>query len=203
MIRSMSLVLIMLLISTVTLSFNIYVHSIDRLANRSTIRSMSMKKGKGSKVPINQRGEYMKQQKMYDMQSQMQKNKPTGVPVFKVFVRPKSGGLWLPCGDLSGDSRSTALVNAWQSGFMSDMYKNQLDQGVALSIFSQEGSFAKNVVENYKPFKKCTVDDIQFGYKVEFEGLDEKFPDQKVTLLERGMEKGWFDNLKEKVASIF
>lgn len=145
----------------------------------------------------------MKQQKMYDMQSEIMKSKPTGVPVFKVFVRPKSGGLWLPCGDLSGDSRATSLVNAWQSGFMTDMYKSQLDQGVAKSVFAQGDSFVKNVIENYKPFKKCSPEDLEFGYKVEFEGLEEKFPDQKVTTLEKGMEKGWFDNLKEKVTNLF
>lgn len=43
---------------------------------------------------------------------------PDGVPVFKVYVRPKVGGLWIPCGDLAGDSRATSLVNAWMSGML-------------------------------------------------------------------------------------
>jgi len=95
-------------------------------------------KGKGKRVPIDQRGEFLKQQRMLEARAAVEKDKPDGVPVFKVFVRPVAGGLWIPCGDLAGDQRATALVNAWMSGFLTDMYKGQLDQGIARSIFSQE-----------------------------------------------------------------
>lgn len=154
-------------------------------------------KGKGGKVPVNQRGEFMKRQRMIQQKQQLDANKKEGVPVFKVFVRPKTGGLWVPCGDLAGDNRATALVNAWMSGFLEGTYKSQLDKGVAQSIFTQEDAFVKGLIENYKPFKKFTKDDLQFGYKVEFEGLEEKVGEQKVTVLEKGMEKGWLDNIKE------
>lgn len=158
---------------------------------------------KGRKVPIDQRGEYIKQQRILEQKSKMEKEKPQGVPIFKVFVRPRVGGLWIPCGDLAGDNRALALVNAWMSGFLTDMYRNQIDQGIARSIFSQEDTFIQGLIANYKPFKNYTKEQLQFGYKVEFEGLEEKVGEQKVRPLEKGMEKNWVDNVKEGFGNLF
>ena len=163
--------------------------------------SLVMKQGKGGRVPIDQRGEFMKQQKMMELRKQMQGTKPSDVPVFKVFVRPKAGGMWIPCGDLAGDARATALVTAWMSGFMADMYRGQLDSGIAKSIFTQEDSFAQNIINNYKPFKKFTKDDLEFGYKIDFAGLEEKMGEQKVKLIEKGMDKSWIENIKDGLFS--
>lgn len=174
-------------------------------SQKSALRSNAFKitmKGKGGKIPINQRGEYLKQQRMMESKNQMEKEKPDGVPVFKVYVRPKVGGLWIPCGDLAGDKRATSLVNAWMSGFLTDLYRGQLDQGIARSIFSQEDSFAMNIIENYKPFRKYTKSDLQFGYKIDFPGLEEKMGEQKITAISQGMEKNWFDVAKEGFAKI-
>ena len=147
----------------------------------------------------------MRQQKLMEARKQMQQAEKSAenVPIFEVFVRPRAGGLWIPCGNLQGDNRATSLVNAWLSGFLTDTYKTQLDQGVARSIFSQEDSFAKSIIENYKPFNKFKKEDLVFGYKVKFQGVEEKFGEQKVTELKKGMEKGWLDNVKEGLSGIF
>jgi len=166
-------------------------------------RGLMEMKGKGKRVPIDQRGEFLKQQRMMEARNQMEKDKVEGVPVFKVFVRPIAGGLWIPCGDLAGDQRATALVNAWMSGFMTDMYKGQLDQGIARSIFSQEDTFVNGLIANYKPFRKFTKADLQFGYKIDFPGLEEKLGEQKIVPIVRGMEKGWLDNVKESFGGLF
>jgi len=171
------------------------------LLSRQTRSTLEMK-GKGGRVPIDQRGEFIKQQRMMEVRQKMQASKADGVPVFKVFVRPKVGGLWVPCGDLAGDQRATALVNAWMSGFMTDMYKNQLDQGIAKSIFSQEDVFIKGLIENFKPFKKMRPEDLEFGYKVDFPGVAEKMGD-KTMVLTRDMQKGWLDGVSEKFGSLF
>lgn len=193
----LTVALAMALICTVS-AFNI--QSSERITLRSA-NSLVMK-GKGGKIPINQRGEYLKQQRMMESKNQMEKEKPEGVPVFKVYVRPKVGGLWIPCGDLAGDKRATSLVNAWMSGFLTDVYRGQLDQGIARSIFSQEDSFAMNIIENYKPFRKYTKNDLQFGYKIDFPGLEEKMGEQKITGITQGMEKGWLDIAKEGFSKI-
>lgn len=133
----------------------------------------------------------------------MESSTAEGVPVFQVFVRPKAGGLWIPAGDLAGDNRATALVNAWMSGFLTETYKKQLDQGIAKSIFAQEDAFAKGIIENYKPFRKFKKEDLAFGYKVKFAGLEEKLGEQKVTEIVRGMERGWADNIREGISNIF
>lgn len=174
----------------------------SRSSRQQSRRTLEMK-GKGGRVPIDQRGEFIKQQRMMEMREKMQEQKKEGVPVFKVFVRPKLGGLWIPCGDLAGDQRATALVNAWTSGFMTEMYKGQLDQGIARSIFSQEDTFVKGLLENFKPFKKFKPEDLEFGYKIDFEGLEAKMGEQKVQPINKDMMKSWTDNLGEKFSGLF
>ncbi len=109
----------------------------------------------------------------------------------------------MPCGDLAGDQRATALVNAWLSGFMTDMYRKQLEQGVARSVFNQEDSFVKGITENFKPFKSFTKEQLQFGFKVEFPGVEEKMGSLPITPLVKGMEKNWIDNIKDGFSSMF
>lgn len=169
--------------------------------HRTNVGSMTMKKGR--KVPINQRGEYMKQLRIMQEKKQLEGNVPDNVPIFKLFVRLKTGSPWLPCGDLAGDQRATALVNAWTAGFMEGMYKSQLDKGVARSVFQQGDQFKQNIIENYSPFKKCRKEDLQFGYTVKFDSLTEKKGDIPITILEEGMEKGWLDNAKEQFGGLF
>ena len=86
---------------------------------------------------------------------------------------------------------------------MTDMYRNQLEQGIARSDFNQEDSFVKGIIENFKPFKKFTKEQLQFGFKVEFPGVQEKFGDVAVTPLVKGMEKGWLDNVKDGIGGLF
>lgn len=188
----------LIVLSSFIFSFNVKANGQQR-----SQRVLLEMKGKGGKVPVNQRGEYLKQQRMMQQKAQMEQDKVEGVPVFKVFVRPKVGGLWIPCGDLAGDQRATALVNAWMSGFLEGTYKSQLDQGIARSIFNQEDTFVTGLIENYKPFKKFTKEDLEFGYKIDFPGLEEKMGEQKVMVIERGMEIGWQDKVKDVFGGLF
>ena len=127
------------------------------------------------------------------------------VPVFQVFTRPKAGGLWIPVGDLQGDERSSAVVTAWMEGFlgMSDMYKGELDRGIARSVFGNDNAFAKNIIENYKPFKRYGPGDLEFGYKVKFPGLEEKFGEMKTMVVDESMQKNWLDNAKDGFSGLF
>ena len=70
-------------------------------------------------------------------------------------------------------------------------------------MFNQEDAFVKGFTENFKPFKKLTKNDLEFGYKVEFAGVKEKFGDLSVSPIIRGMEKSWFDNLKDGFTGMF
>ncbi len=86
---------------------------------------------------------------------------------------------------------------------MTDFYRGQIERGIAASVYNQEDEFVKGVTENFKPFKGMTKDELEFGFKVEFEGVEEKMGDMPVTKLVRGMEKGWFDNLKDGFTNLF
>ena len=59
-----------------------------------------------------------------------------------------------------------------------------------------------NIIENYKPFRKYTKKDLQFGYKIEFPGLEEKMGEQKITAINPEMEKSWLDTAKEGFSRI-
>jgi hypothetical protein len=51
-------------------------------------------KGKGGRIPIDQRGEFMKRQKMMEARKMQEEKTAEGVPIFEVYVRPATGGLW-------------------------------------------------------------------------------------------------------------
>ena len=127
-----------------------------------------------------------------------------GSPTFEVQVRPKAGGLWVPAGNLKGDNRATMLCNACMGAFMTDMYRGQLNAGVARSIMANRDNLAQSLIENYKPFRKLGKDDIIFGFKVKYAGWEEKVKDaQKVTELTPGMERSWQDDIKDNFYSLF
>lgn len=196
------------LILILTFITNSLSFTINRCASRRVMNhvgGMDMKR-KGKRVPIQDRGEYMKRQRILDARaadSQQRGLDDDSIPTFQVFARPRQGGLWIPAGDLKGDERATALCNAVMSGFMTSMYEGQLTQGIARSIFAQGDTFAQSLIDNYKPFSKLEAADIQFGYKVKYEGWEEKLGEQKVIALEKGMERGWQDNVKDAFDGIF
>lgn len=92
-----------LLLFTGTNSFTI-VSPIRSIVRQQRLLEM---KGKGGRVPINQRGEFLKRQRMIEQQQGIKAGaaeQKADVPIFCVFVRPKAGGLWIPVGDLQVSS---------------------------------------------------------------------------------------------------
>ena len=183
--------------------FSIAPASVSRMSHSRMDLEM---KRKGKRVPIQDRGEYMKRQRILYARSADEASRGVDddtIPTFQVFARPRQGGLWIPAGDLKGDQRATAICNAIMTGFMTSMYEGQLTQGIARSLFAQGDSFAQSLIDNYKPFSKLAVADIQFGYKVKYEGFEEKMGEQKVIALEKGMERGWQDNVADAFKGVF
>ena len=148
------------------------------------------------------------EQQAKEAKERIRKEKAAGVPIFRIFAKPKVGGVWLPCGEFVGEKRATAVVNAWMTGFMEKMYKTQLDQVVARSLYSQGDMFTKSVAANYHLLqggyrKVGDKNELDFGYIVDCLGLEEKKGPQSITVLEAGMEKSWFDKIKESVVNVF
>lgn len=160
---------------------------------------------KGGKIPIQYRGEYLKQKRAQDAQQAYLASKKKGIPYFQLYVRPKTAGAWLPFAELAGDNRATAVVNAWLSGFLTDFYRGQMDAAIARSVFTQVDETIKAVRSNVKTMGKIPDSDLAFGYKVDFPGVKEKYGEQKVTMLTPDMatQKGWFDTLKDSVSNVF
>lgn len=137
--------------------------------------SMEMKKGKAN-VPPQMRGQYKRQQEMNAMQQQMMAaSKPgsDGLPVFNLFVRTKTQKIWYPCGSFKGDERSAALSKSWsEGGMLSGISKKQLDGGIAGSLWSDLTKLKETVIRAYPQLRKAR-DEMEFGYKLQFEGLPE------------------------------
>jgi len=53
-------------------------------SGKSTVGSLEMK-GKGKRVPIDQRGEFIKQQRMLEVKTQMEKEMPKGI-IVNIFI---------------------------------------------------------------------------------------------------------------------
>ncbi len=196
--------LLTLIIVCVLLRFTAAFNAVSRFATRThkSARTIEMK---GKKVPIQFRGEYLKQKRMQEAQSAYEASKRKDVPYFQLFVRPKVAGPWVPFAELAGDQRAVAIVNAWTSGFLTDFYKGQMDASIARSLFANFDETVKAVRANCPIVKNIDDNELSFGYKVSFTGVAEKFPDQKVTQVSAEMlsKKSWFDNLKESVVNAF
>lgn len=78
-----------LLLCFVLLAMVEFSYSFSSVSTRSTVQTRLQleMKGKGKRVPIDQRGEFIKRQRILEAQAQIEKSKPSGVPIFKVRKR--------------------------------------------------------------------------------------------------------------------
>jgi hypothetical protein len=75
---------------------------------------------------------------------------------------------------------------------MSGMAKKQLDGGIAESVFKDLDKLKETTVRAYPQLRK-SKDELQFGYKIAYQGMKENEP---VQVIEPKEQKGIFDNLK-------
>jgi len=165
------------------------------VSGASNVATVEMKKGKAN-VPPQMRQQLARQKEMAAMRQQMMaasKPGPDGLPVFNLFVRTPRANMWYPCGSFKGDDRSKALCTTYRDqGFMSGMAKKQLDSGIGSSLFRDLEKLKDSIIRGYPQLKKARKE-LQFGYKIAFEGLDENVP---VTPIEPKEVKGLIDNIK-------
>jgi len=158
---------------------------------------MEMKKGKAN-VPPQMRGQYQRQREMNEMQQQMMAaSKPgaDGFPVFNLFVRTKTQKIWYPCGSFKGDERSAALAKSYsEGGFLSGISKKQLDGGIAGSLYSDLNKLKETVMRAYPQLRKAR-DNMEFGYKLNYEGLPEDKA-KEIVPVEPKEQKGPLDGLR-------
>lgn len=157
---------------------------------------MSMKKGKPN-VPPQMRGQYKRAQEMQSMREQMTEAQAPGAdgfPVFNLYVRTKVANMWYPCGSFKGDDRSAALASNYRDqGLLAGMSKKQLDGGVAGSLYRDLDKMKDSVCRGYPQLRKSR-DDLEFGYKLAYDGLGEE--QAKIQVVEPKETKGFFDNVK-------
>jgi len=179
-----------------------FVPSANRLsrsapARRTRTAALQMKKGKPD-VPIQQRGGYVAREKMMDQMDQM-KPDSTGKPVFNLFVQSPRANMWYPCGSFVADERAQSLVDGWKANSMGmgGMIKGQIDRAVAATLFQGESKKAmtQNIVKQY-PALKPSQRDLRFGYKIEYEGLEESQGKQSIEVITEDMAEGWQDKLR-------
>ena len=101
--------------------------------------------------------------------------------------------MWYPCGSFKGDDRSKALCTSYaDGGIFAGMAKKQLDEGIGGSLAQDSDKLLGTVVRGYPQLKK-SKNELEFGYKIAFEGLSDDLP---ITLVEIKAQKGFFDNIK-------
>jgi hypothetical protein len=183
---------------------------------------LEMKKGKPN-VPPQMRSQYNRQKEMAAQREQIiaaSKPGPDGLPVFNLFVRTSKanvssvvsvalyrtvyGGMefhrltflfqmWYPCGSFKGDEKSRALASNYRDkGFLAGISKNQLDSGIEGSLYRDLAKLNETVMRAYPQLRK-SKDELQYGYRLAFEGLTEDEPICEVTPKEQ---KGVLDNIK-------
>lgn len=155
-----------------------------------------MKKGKAN-VPAQMRGQYKRAQEMQSMREQMQAAQQPGadgLPVFNLFVRSKVAEVWYPCGSFKGDEKSAALASNYRDqGLLAGISKSQLDSGVSGSIYRDMDKLKDSITRGYPQLRK-SKDELEFGYKLAYEGLGEE--QKKMNVVQPEEKKGFFDNVK-------
>ena len=102
--------------------------------------------------------------------------------------------MWYPCGSFKGDERSAALASNYRDqGMMSGISKKQLDGGVAGSLYRDLPKLKESVVRGYPQLRKAK-DELEWGYRLSYEGLSEEL--SKVQVVEPKEQKGVFDGIK-------
>jgi len=164
---------------------------------RNGVASLMAKKGKPNRGNPAFSGPRINPQEQALMaQREMLKD---GLPVFQVYVRSKISQIWFPLAALKGDQRAQSLVNAYMSGFLTDLYKNNLETGIAKSVMQQRDSLCEQVPKNVPPLKKTEKSNLEFGFKILYEGLEEKMGPQKVQLITEEMSLNIVDKVKKNL----
>ncbi|GFH55134.1 hypothetical protein CTEN210_11610 [Chaetoceros tenuissimus] len=158
--------------------------------------TIEMKKGKDN-VPPAMRAQYRRQKEMQGMREQMmeaQRPGADGLPVFNLYVRTQRANMWYPCGSFKGDDRSAALCASYRdNGLLAGISKNQLDAGVSGSLFRDQKNLVETIVRGYPQLKKSR-DELEFGYKLAYEGLSEE--QSTIQVIEVKEQKGFLDGIK-------
>lgn len=101
--------------------------------------------------------------------------------------------MWYPCGSFKGDEKSRALAaNYRDNGILAGISKKQLDSGIEGSLYRDLPKLKESIFRAYPQLRK-SKDDLQYGYKLAFEGLPE---DEKICEVTPKEQKGVFDNVK-------
>jgi hypothetical protein len=103
--------------------------------------------------------------------------------------------IWYPCGSFKGDERSAALAKSYsEGGMLSGISKKQLDGGIAGSLYRDVAKLKETVCRAYPQLRKAR-DELEFGYKLAFQGLPEDKA-KEVVPVEPKEQKGVFDGIR-------
>jgi Family of unknown function (DUF6523) len=106
--------------------------------------------------------------------------------------------MWYPCGSFKGDDKSAALAKSYaDGGLLAGISKNQIDSGVAGSLFRDQDKLKESICRAYPQLRKSS-DEFEFGYRMAFEGLSED--KEQMVVIEPKESKGIFDNIKNAFA---
>ena len=101
--------------------------------------------------------------------------------------------MWYPCGSFKGDEKSRALATNYRDkGLLAGISKKQLDAGIEGSLYRDINKLNESILRAYPQLRK-SKDNLQYGYKLAFEGLPE---DEPIVVVEPKEQKGVFDSVK-------
>ena len=104
------------------------------------------------------------------MQGQQQGGMPSapvdGTSVFYLYCRSGPGKPWYPVSAMKGDGQTKGLIGAWlNSPVGKGVFKDQLDAGLANSIYDSERRLASMAVEQYRQLRDYQTR-LQWGFKI-------------------------------------
>ena len=103
--------------------------------------------------------------------------------------------MWYPCGSFKGDERSGALCKSYaDGGWLAGISKKQIDAGIAGSLYQDQDKLKDSICKTYPQLRKSRAD-LEFGYKLAYQGLSEEQSKETKVIVPKKSE-GFVDNVK-------
>jgi len=113
--------------------------------------------------------------KLPSMEEMLPKHEAGDPPQFVLMVQSPGvlGGQWLPVSVIGAGTQAQAFCQALRRGWMKDMAVKSLQNNIAAVIYRDQRKILKGLKKAYPPFANVTKNEVNWGFKVQADELND------------------------------